>query len=369
VRILGFGTYDGSRQPRVAVLLRGLEELGAEVDELNVPLGFSTAERVAMLHQPWLVPRLLLRLLLRWAVLTWRRVRLRNAPDVVLVGYLGQFDVVLARLLFPRAVIALDLLVFADDTAKDRGVGTGTRTRLLRVLDRVAIRCASLVIVDTDEHLALLSPGDRSKAVVAAVGAPEAWFSAPRFDRSAGPVRVIFFGLFTPLQGTPVIGTAIAGLPTEVPIEVTMVGAGQDFAETRTRAGDDPRVSWIPWVGPEELPDLVAQHDVCLGIFGDSGKALRVVPTKVFEGAAAGCAILTSDTAPQRRALGEAALYLPAGDSKALTDALVGLAATPGEVLSLRQRAHELATKSFRPVDVSAPVLDALRSRIHQEVP
>ena len=72
------------------------------------------------------------------------------------------------------------------------------------------------------------------------------------------------------------------------------------------------------------LPALVAGHDVCLGIFGTGDKALRVVPNKVFQGAAAGCAIVTSDTAPQRRALGDAAVLVPPGDPEALAAALRG---------------------------------------------
>ena len=57
-----------------------------------------------------------------------------------------------------------------------------------------------------------------------------------------------------------------------------------------------------------EGPALVAGHDVCLGIFGTGVKAQLVVPNKVYQGAAAGCAVVTSDTAPQRRALGENAV-------------------------------------------------------------
>ena len=63
-----------------------------------------------------------------------------------------------------------------------------------------------------------------------------------------------------------------------------------------------------------ELPALVAGHDVCLGIFGSAAKAARVVPNKVFQGAAAGCALVTSDTPPQRRVLDGAAVLVPPGD-------------------------------------------------------
>ena len=77
---------------------------------------------------------------------------------------------------------------------------------------------------------------------------------------------------------------------------------------------------------------------MCLGIFGTGDKAQRVVPNKVFQGAAAGCAIVTSDTAPQRRALGEAAVLVPPGDPGELAGALRQLAADRAALARLRRR-------------------------------
>ena len=96
------GTYDVDRHPRVGVLIEGLRAAGDEVVEADVPLPLDTAARVRMLHEPWRVPLLAVLLVRCW----WRVARLaRRAaavapPDAVLVGYLGHFDVHLARLLF-----------------------------------------------------------------------------------------------------------------------------------------------------------------------------------------------------------------------------------------------------------------------------
>jgi glycosyltransferase involved in cell wall biosynthesis len=105
---------------------------------------------------------------------------------------------------------------------------------------------------------------------------------------------------------------------------------------------------------------LVASHDVCLGIFGTGDKALRVVPNKVFQGAAAGCAIVTSDTAPQRRALAEAAILVPPGDPDALAAALLRLATGRAELIRLRQQAHQLAQQQFAPEQIVAPLAHQL---------
>lgn len=363
MRVLGFGTYDRRAHPRAAIQLQGLADLGADVTELNRPLGFSTAERVAMLGKPWLAHRLARRLVSRWAELCWRRLRWRPVrPDAVLVGYLGHFDVILARVLFPRTLIVLDAMIFAADTAMDRGVRRGARTRLLRGLDLLAVSCASLVLVDTEEHAALVPQRRRDRTVVAPVGAAPEWFTTPTAERT-GPLRVVFYGLFTPLQGAPVIAAAIASIPAEVPIEITLIGSGQDLAETRRRVGDDPRVTWHEWVEPEELPALVADHDVCLGIFGDSPKALRVTPNKVYQGAAAGCLIVTSDTAPQRRALGEDAVFVPPADARGLRDALVALASDSSEARRRGRLSRTRAEEKFLPRAVARELADAIEGQ------
>lgn len=363
MRILGFGTYDVRSHPRVGVLLEGLRERGFAVREADEPLGVGTAQRVKSLTSPASALRFAAAVAAKWARLIRRAsaYRGKNSPDAVLVGYLGHFDVVLARVLFPRTPIVLDHLVFASDTAKDRGLSGGgvvgrLAYRLLEGIDRAALAAADVVVLDTDDHRALLPRRARGKEVVVPVGAPKRWFDAgdrarrirgeapgpaenariaggearkEGNERGESPLSVVFFGLFTPLQGAPTIARALAVLDGRgVRIDVTLIGDGQDAAAVREALppGENVRVSWIDWVDSEELPDVVAGHDVCLGIFGTSGKARRVVPNKVYQGIAAGCVVVTSDTPPQRRILGGGARFVEPGDALALADALEALA-------------------------------------------
>lgn len=360
--ILAFGTYDSARHPRVGILIDGLRQNGEHVVECNEPLGLSTADRVKMLQRPWFLPLLVIRLVACWARLLVRatRLRRRERPRTVLVGYLGHFDVVLARVLFPRTTIVLDHLVFAAGTAQDRGVSQGQRVALLRSLDRLALRCADIVVVDTDEHAAQLPP--RAVGVVVPVGARGEWFDAARLRDQAGPLSVVFFGLFTPLQGAPVIGAALAGCAARgLDLRVTVVGSGQDLVETRRLAPAESWITWSPWVEPADLPGLVAQHDVCLGIFGETPKALAVVPNKVYQGLAAGCVVVTSDTPPQRRVLGDCVEYVPPADAEALVDVLEKLATQPGALSSARARAQGGRSR-FTADAVVGPLLDVLRA-------
>jgi glycosyltransferase involved in cell wall biosynthesis len=263
--------------------------------------------------------------------------------------------------------IVLDHLISAAGTAKDRRIaGGGLKTRLLTRIDSSALRAADIVVVDTEEHLETVPDKYRAKAVVVHVGAPAPWFESAQHEAAVepsadpgGPPRVFFEGRSTPLQGTPVIGEAL-GRIAGAPVEVTMIGRGQDEAETKRLAAANQSVRWLDWVPAAELPALVAAHDVCLGIFGTGDKALRVVPNKVFQGAAAGCAVVTSDTAPQRRVLGDAAVLVPPGDPAALADALLRLAEDREALLKLRHAARQLAAERFTPEQVVGPLTDRL---------
>ena len=190
MRVILFGTYDTSMHPRIATLGAGLRDSGIEVAECNAPLGLDTAGRVAMLAQPWRAPALLVRLAWRWATLA-RSARRMPRPDAVLVGYLGHFDVHLARLLFRGVPIVLDHLAGASDTGRDRRLDGGPRQVLLRLIDAAALRAADVVLVDTEEHRAALPGRHRRRAVVVPVGAPAAWFAAGaagRGGRRPGPI-------------------------------------------------------------------------------------------------------------------------------------------------------------------------------------
>ena len=347
MRVLFFGTYDADSHPRVAVLRDGLAAALSNtadpvtVDECNVPLGLSTAARVSMLRRPWLLPRLVLRLAICWATLI-RRARRRPRPDVVVVGYLGHFDVLLARRLFRGVPIVLDHLVGASDTASDRGVSGGLRQRLLRGLDARALAAADIVVVDTDEHRATLPAAHRATAVVVSVGAPTAWFNAAYDDAAHTACTASRDGC--PDHGAgrwAERGDRCAGCSAGRVLRPLHPAAGHpddrcSSGGDRGRPGrrDDDRLGTGPGRDPAarvgQPPGAMARlgrrrraargrgrHDVCLGIFGTGPKARRVVPNKVFQGAAAGAAIVTSDTPPQRRLLGDAAVFVAPGDSAA----------------------------------------------------
>ena len=273
-----------------------------------------------MLRNPAGLPLLAWRLLRCWAAWSSRSRRLRRDgswPDAVVVGYLGHFDVLLARRLFPHVPVVLDHLIGASDTATDRGVAGGLRQRLLRAPRRRRAGRADLVVVDTEEHRdALPMHGAAARRRRARSVHRPSWYAGngpQRPRRARRPLRAVFFGLFTPLQGAPVIGAALAGLAGDA--GRGHHGRHRPGPTTRPArlAAANGRVRWRRLGRARRAARRWWPSTTCAsGIFGTGPKATRVVPNKVFQGAAAGCALVTSDTAPQRRVLGDAARARPA---------------------------------------------------------
>ncbi len=353
-----FGSYNLNTTPRVQTLIDGLRGHSITVKECNVPLMVSTAERIAIAEHPWRLPLFGLKVLRCWVKLVSKR-RQASGSKHIIVGYLGQFDVLLAKMIFPTKHIMLDYMISGAATVQDRGLGGRVKNYLLVWLDTLALRAATTIIVDTDEHFRDIAPKFRPKCIVVSVGAPQSWFETPRPRRlnQSRTFSVIFFGLYTPLQGTVTIGKALAELTQ--PIEVTMAGSGQEYAAAK-RAAKYPKnttkITWIDWADPSQI----ARHDVTLGIFGSGPKALKVVPNKIYQGAALGCGLVTSDTPPQRRALGDVALFVPPDDARRLALVLDDLAAHPNKVAKLRKQARAYSQAHFTPKKIVEPLISLI---------
>ena len=246
-----------------------------------------------------------------YPVLIWRYLRLPR-HDVVLIGYFGHLD---ALVLWPFAklrgvpVVWDAFLSLYETVVEDREMVT-TRHPLAWFLwawDWLACRAADLVLLDTESHAHWFQrefklPDGKTGAVF--VGAePEAFAPVPNaVTRSDGaPIRVLFYGQFIPLHGIETIITA-AARTAPGQFAWTIIGSGQE--ETRIRrlleANPLPHLRWIPWVPYEQLRQSIAMADICLGIFGCSGKAARVIPNKVFQVIAAGRPLVTRDSPAMR---------------------------------------------------------------------
>ena len=178
------------------------------------------------------------------------------------------------------------------------------------------------MIADTPVHAdfyAQLAGISRERIGVVWVGARDDVFT-PQSDAHRRDDLVLFYGTFINLHGIDVIVRAAKLLQGDG-IEVRIIGTGQEEAKITALLHElEPtNVTRVPSVPLEQLAREIGEATVCLGIFGSSEKATRVVPNKVFECAAVGRPIVTADTPAMRAAFDDTELAMvPAGDPTAL---------------------------------------------------
>jgi len=361
VIVLAFGTFN-SKHAANALLLGDLRRAGAEVRVCHAPLWEATRDK----RRAYFAPLGLLRLALGYAravaMLVARFPGAARGAELIVTGFNGQLDVLLARRLAGRRRILFAPLVTISETLIDDRGDYGPDSlaaRLFSWLDRRSLAAADVVLLDTRAHRdwAVARLGLRpERVVVQYLGAEPIFAPAERAPREGGgeardvaPVggaprgasggalappprlRVLCYSSYLPLHGSLVVARAARMIAPDEGICFDLVGDGPDRAASDALVHELPHVSLTEWVPYEELAARIARADVVLGIFGTSQKAAMVVPNKVYQAAQVGRAIVTGDTPAIREVLvpDESVLAI-APDPQALAGALRALAADPG---------------------------------------
>ena len=378
MRICFWGTYTVAEgYPINRVLIKGLRQAGAEVAECREELwggflhqAFARAKPGALPGLAWRALRVYLRLIRRY----WRA----GEHSCVIVGYAGYVDILLARLLNlwrRRPLVLVSFISLYDTIVLDRQqVRAGSwKARLAKAVDRLAFRTADLVLVDTGEqrkHFAELFGLPVAKFHRSFVGEDDEEFrpSAP-LDPRAGGTEVLFFGTYVPLHGVEVILAAVHLLRGEPDLRFSLIGNGLLYPEmrqwARERALDN--VCFVgEWLPTAELLERIRRAHVCLGIFGTTPKAARVIPYKVFDALALRKPVITRDSPAIRELLedGDTALLCPAGDGAALARAILRLTRDPGLCDRLADRGHARFRERACPRAVGQELLQELEARL-----
>lgn len=331
LRILLVGSFDPEHS-RNRTIRRQLERAGHDVRDCRVelwgPVRYSklrgdrvrTAARAALASSRLSVGSLVVR-----------------RPDAVMMLYPGHLDVLaLAPIWRARRVpVIFDPLISMHDTiVVDRRMHSARSPvgRLSLLADRWAFRLANLVLADSPQvadHYSALTGVPRSRFAVLWPGVDEGVFSPPGTE-PGDPRRVLFYGSFIALHGIETIVRAALRL-ADRGVAVRIIGRGQERAAVEEIIAREAitNVELVETVPLEDLPGEIRAAGICLGIFGTSTKADRVVPFKVFECLAMGRPVVTGDTEAVRAALDGAVWTVPPGDADALATRIAALVDDP----------------------------------------
>lgn len=255
-----------------------------------------------------------------------------------------------------RQRVAADAYISVwDSMFRDRVVDPGGSmgSRILHHLEGRALRTADVVLVDTEANARQMTTDfrldpDRVHSVPLAID--EAPFLAiqPCVDETQGRVRVLFVGTMIPLHGIEVVLEAIHALRDEAGIEFRLVGDGQlgGQVEHALRECGNTRVTWLRgWQSLDVIAREIDEADICLGIFGGSEKAARVLPFKLYMYLAAGRAVISQKELSVPAGTPDPPIeYLDLQQSDALSSTILRLAEEPDR----RERLARLSRTYFQ---------------------
>lgn len=358
-RIVVWGTYDVGK-PRTRLLLTSIANSSHEIIEIHKDVWGTIADK-SQVSGYLAKARFGLLLLLAYPGLIWRYLR---APDhdIVVIPYLGHFDILiiwpLAKLRGAKIVWDAFLSLY-DTIVTDRGLAKprGMIAKLVHLWESLACKAADTIVLDTHAQTEMFVTNfdvDPVKLASVPVGAEARAFplvGAGRRERAGNVTRILFYGQFIPLHGISTIIEA-AQIGRDSPYHWVIIGEGQESALIDRMIASGPslsleRKSWVPY---DELISEIANSDICLGIFGTSEKAARVIPNKVYQILNAGRPLVTRQSPGMAELLTgdeKAIRLIPPGNPEALLQAIGSLVEELAAMPKTSHPLHREITEKF----------------------
>jgi len=223
-----------------------------------------------------------------------------HAASLVVDGFVGKYETVIGdwEKASPRSITALGC----------------------RLVDAVALSLSDVFLIDTDQRAqAIRRRSSRAHVMTLPVGAPH-WVRPQPLPPAGSGLRVLYSGGMLPLHGVPFVLRALAGTDPSITLTLVIAAAPERMAElhaTLDQLDLTDRCRFVSWLTHEELIQTVHEHDVILGVFGDSPKARSVLANKLWQGLAAGRTVVTRSSPALDEITAAAGPFLVAVDHEA----------------------------------------------------
>ncbi|MFB3082480.1 MAG: glycosyltransferase family 4 protein [Gammaproteobacteria bacterium] len=374
LRVCYFGTYR-EEYARNKILINGLRARGVEVIECHCKFWMEFDFRHNLASGGWSNPRFLWRVVTAYLRLVIRHSQVADY-DVMLIGYLGQFDCYIGRILtwWRRRPMVLDVLMSLHLIAEERGLTRESPLtgKLLFWLEKGGLKLPDLLIIESvryEEYLTNkygLSPARFARVPH---GADEALFRArPDIAPPQNRFRVVYHGLFLPSHGMETIVQAASSLMSDPRVQFEFYGDGPERAavEQMISGLNLTNVHLHGWVDMEDLLHQMSRAHICLGVFGTTRHSRFTIQNKIWEGLAMARPVVSGDNETIREALvHKTHIYLvePA-NPEALASAIRELIANPELRELIARLGHEYYSNHHTPKAIGAAMEKVLRSLV-----
>jgi len=340
-------------------MIEGLRRNGVEVIECHEPLWHDIKDRVQAASGGWMCPSFWLRVIRVYFRLL-RKYRDVGDYDVMVLGYPGQLDVPLARVLtwLRGKPLVLDVFMSIFLIAQERGLTQRSpfTARLIYLIEKIACLLPDLLILDTKEYVAWFQKVYKikpSRFRLIPTGADDRIFRPIPSDRNDGLFRVLYYGSFIPNHGVEYIIEAARLLRDEPNIQFELIGDGPEkpAAVALVRQYNLTNVTFEGWMDQEELVRRAANADVILGAFGTTPQSMMTVQNKIYEGLAMRKPVITGDGPAVREQMvhGEHLYLSNRADPVSLAIAIQILYANADLRESIARKGHAYFYSQFTP--------------------
>lgn len=351
MRVCYFGTYRAN-YIRNRLMIARLRSNGVEVVECHERLWYGPEDREKVASGGWINPRFWWRVCITYARLLWHYHSIGHY-DVMIVGYPGQQDILLARVLswLRCKPLVWDVLMSIYLIALERKLEKRSplTVHLIRSLEVLACKMPDLFIMDTDEYASWFKkiyniPANRIRMVP--LGADDRVFKPYKSERVDNLFHCVYYGTFIPSHGLEYVVESARLLFKEKSIHFEMIGCGpsRDKILALAQSYGLENMTFIEWMDETELVRRVASADILMGTFGTTPQALMTFQNKIYEGLAMAKTIITGESPAMRQSLqhGKQIFLCKRANPQSLAEAILLLKKAPELREQLSKQGYEL---------------------------
>lgn len=355
LRVCYFGTYrlDFSRNK---ILIEGLRSAGFEVIECHETLWRGIDDRVRAATGGWKRLPFIFRVLRTYWRLLLKSFKVREF-DVMVVGYPGQLDVFLAWILsrIRRKPLVWDVLMSIYLVALERGLDKQSRTtiNLIRLFERWGSRLPDKLLLESNQYVNWFCQThgiDPTRFDLIPLGADHYTYQPQHHPSNNSKFRIVYYGSFIPNHGVSVMVDAAELLQEDDRFEFIFIGVGpeKEILEESTIKRGLTNVKFTGWVSNECLFNMVAEADLCLGVFGSTPQSMMTIQNKIYECLAMKKTLVTGDSPVVREQFVHGRdLFICERNASSLSSAILALSHNPQLREQLAINGHNTFMRKF----------------------
>lgn len=334
-------------------MISALKSAGVDVAICHEALWKSIEDREHVTAGGWLSPKFWWRVIRTYTRLIGKSF-LIGKFDIMVLGYPGQFDVFLARIIcfLKKKPLVLDVFMSVYLIAIERKLEKPKHSAVnfLKKIEKKALEIPDLLIQDTQQYVNWFFDTysiDSNRFRLVPTGADDNIFKpseqpAVKKDK----FQVLYYGTFIPNHGLDHILEAVKLLLSRDEIEFLFIGEGPEKPRIVLKAEKEKlkNVIFMGWCSQVELVKQIGLADVCLGAFGNTPQSLMTVHNKIYECMACGKTVLTGTSpAVQYQFTDEIELKMCERTGESIAEAILYLKENP----EVRERIGISARQSF----------------------